>query len=186
MQDNSDYENRISLEKTNLTVVLSKGIQKRLNLESFSVDLIGTPGLRIKTLQRNVKALKIIFKKDEQVCIRDDVLQGLRDERGYSLIGKTLGDSIWKDYISMSSSHADLQKRNSTEKRDRMPSKMLEDLASPPPKQLNLERNPFSSSSGSNSENHQSLHTGQSSNREITKGFNILLESEASELSESD
>jgi hypothetical protein len=94
VQDNSDYKSRINLEKTNLTVVINAEMQKLLNMESFSVDLVGTPGMRIKTIQSNNKALKIIFKKDEQVLMRDDVLQGLRDERGYSLIGKTLGDSI--------------------------------------------------------------------------------------------
>ena len=94
VQDNSDYKSRINLEKTNLTVVINAEMQQLLNMESFSVDLVGTPGMRIKTIQSNNKALKIIFKKDEQVLIRDDVLQGLRDERGYSLIGKTLGDSI--------------------------------------------------------------------------------------------
>lgn len=102
MEDNSDYLSRISLEKTNLTLVLSKEMQKRLNMESFSLDLVGTPGLRIRTVQRNIKALQIIFKKDEQVLIRDDVLRGLIDQRGYSLMGKTLGDSIWDDYLGYS------------------------------------------------------------------------------------
>jgi hypothetical protein len=78
-------------------------MQKRLGMDSFTVDLVGTPGLRLKTIQRNIKGLKIEFKKDEQVLIRDDVLRGLKDERGYSLMGKTLGDSIWDDYLDASS-----------------------------------------------------------------------------------
>lgn len=82
---------------------LNKSMQKRLNLESFTLDIVGTPGLRLKTLDRNPKILQVIFKRDEQMPLRDDVLLGLKEERGYSLLGKTLGDSIWEDFADINS-----------------------------------------------------------------------------------
>ena len=106
-KDESEYDSRLSLEKTSLTVSISKSMQKRLNLESFTVDLVGTPGLRLRTLDRNPSILQIHFKKDEQMPVRDDVLVDLREDRGYSLVGKTLGDSIWDDFIDVNSSAND-------------------------------------------------------------------------------
>ena len=103
-KDESEYSSRVELEKTNLTIAFSKHMNKRLGLESFTVDLVGTPGLSLKTLDRNPKVLQILFKKDEQMPVKDDVLLELGEDRGYSLIGKTLGDSIWEDFADINSS----------------------------------------------------------------------------------
>ena len=92
--DQSDFGNKISFERTRITVVFGDYFGNEIN--DFSVDVTGSRGLSIKCLNGDSRALRLTFKKGEEEPVTQSILRG---SKGYiAQFGKSLGSSIWDDF----------------------------------------------------------------------------------------
>lgn len=95
VDDQSDFSNKIFFERTKMTIIFSeKGGNGNFN--DFCLDVIGTPGIRIRCDPFDTRVLRIFYRKGEEEPITQSIL---RDERGYvNRFEKSIGSSIWDEY----------------------------------------------------------------------------------------
>lgn len=95
INDQSDFSNRIYFERTKITLIFSELISGG-DFNDFCLDVIGTPGIRIKCDPYDNRILRIYYRKGEEEPITQSIL---KDEKGYvNRFEKSVGSSIWEEY----------------------------------------------------------------------------------------
>lgn len=96
VHDQSDFSNKIFFERTKITLIFSGIQQGNGNFNDFCLDVVGTPGIRIKCDQHDSRIVRMFYQKGEEEPMTQSIL---KDERGYvNRFEKSVGSSIWEEY----------------------------------------------------------------------------------------